>query len=158
MGKAVRKATPAVAKPAPAVSTEVTGDCDRTCGGSSIRPVCWQRRCTLPCGRHSPRLAMARQPLRACCAHVLPQVAASIDKLRSEAQALFLKKEFGKAADVYDAAFKSLPDGAPERIELWQKRIGCLLNGKRWVSYAWAHRSIHADPWTVPAASEADAG
>jgi hypothetical protein len=59
-------------------------------------------------------------------------VQTTVEKLRSEAQDLFLKREFGAAINVYASAIKALPDGAPERLELWLKKIGCLLNAKRY--------------------------
>ncbi len=58
------------------------------------------------------------------------QTLAKVSELRNDAQQQFLKKEFGKAAELYEGAAKLLPDGA-EKAELLQKRVGCLINLKK---------------------------
>ncbi len=59
------------------------------------------------------------------------QVLTKVSDLRTEAGKQFLAKEFSKAADNYDAAFKLLPDGSAEKPELLQKKVGCLINLKK---------------------------
>ena len=56
-------------------------------------------------------------------------MAAKVAELKTIADTLFIKKDFGKAFDAYDAATKLISDGSG--MDLVIKKAGCLLNLKK---------------------------
>ena len=54
-----------------------------------------------------------------------------MDALQNEATQHYLRKEFGKAADAYDQALRTLPESSSERVEYMQKKAFCYLSQKK---------------------------
>eukprot|EP00798_Chlamydomonas_sp_ICE-L_P013831 gene13831-19749_t len=61
-----------------------------------------------------------------------PEVTEQVSSLKTEAAALFIKKDFGKALDIYDRAAKLLPSDAPDKTDLILKKAGCSMGLKKY--------------------------
>mmetsp|Transcript_9583 Transcript_9583/g.20413 ORF Transcript_9583/g.20413 Transcript_9583/m.20413 type:complete len:652 (+) Transcript_9583:75-2030(+) len=76
------------------------------------------------------RKGSAKSPSKAVPA-ATPEVAAKVQELKTEAQKLFLSKDFAKAVEIYDQATKALPDGSSDKADLLQKKAGCYMQMKK---------------------------